>query len=156
AAAKEVDGATLKQRRLAATARWKTWLDVTVRGVIAGKITLDDKKALALDGSASEDQMPTELADDVKKWRPAVHATIVVFHDFGGALVDPPKRYTVSALSGGAQTRTIAEPTVSSGPLVNGGVGFVAIARGSLDGVSLLVAGDPKTDPVQRLASAKL
>ncbi|MGZ5969334.1 MAG: hypothetical protein ACXWP4_16785, partial [Polyangiales bacterium] len=156
-AVKEIDGATLKQRRLAAVARWKTWLDATVRGVIAGKISLDDKKAQSLEAAASEDAMPAELAEDVKKWTAPVHATVVVFRTLeGGALIDPPKKYTVSALVGSAKTRTIANPSATDGPLVGGGLSFTAIARGKLDGVSVLVAGEPKPDALARLATAKL
>jgi hypothetical protein len=156
-AVKELDGATLKQRRLAAVARWKTWLDATVRGVVSGKITLDDKKAQALEASATEEQMPAELSDDVKKWAPTVHAAVVVFHDLeGGQMIDPVRKYTVSALAAPAKTRFIANPSATDGPTFAGGASFTAIARGKIDGVSVLVSGDGKPDPLARLATAKL
>jgi hypothetical protein len=155
--AKEIEGATLKQRRLAAVARWKTWIDATVRGVVAGKISLDDKKAQSLEASASEEQMPAEMAEDVKKWSATVHALVLVFHGLeGGALIEPARKYTVSALAAPAKTRTIASPGEADGPTFAGGVSFTAIARGKLDGISVLVSGDGKPDPLARLASAKL
>ncbi len=150
----EVDGGTLKQRRLAAIARYKTFLDETIRGVAAGKITLDDDKAAKLLAAVDEAQLPPELEPDLAKWQPAVQATVLVFHELEeGRLVAPPRRVFTF---GSAKTRKLETPKAIDGPVVKGGFGFFAIAHGKLDGVDLLLAGDDHPDVVLRLASAKL
>lgn len=150
-AARDVDGATLKQRRLAAIARWKTFLEATVRGLASGKITLDDKKKANLLASVDEGQLPGDAVPDLKKWAPAVQAAVLVFHDLdGGKLIEPPRR-TWLARTSKARTLDLAD-----GPTFAGGASFVAIARGKLDAATVLVAGDTSKDVVARLASAKL
>lgn len=152
--AKEIDGGTLKQRRLAAIARWKTFLDDAIRDVAAGKVTLDDDKAAKLLASVDEAQLPGEIVPDLEKWRPAVAALVLVFHELeDGRLVTPPRKV---ATFGPAKTRKVESPKAIDGPVVKGGFPFVAIAHGKLDGTDLLLAGDDKPDVVLRLASAKL
>lgn len=152
--AKDIDGATLKQRRLGAVTRWQAFLDATVRSLASGKSTLDDEHAQKLLTAVDTSQMPGELETELAKWSPAVATTVLVFKTFeAGRLLTPPKRVSTF---GPARARKVATPKTIDGPVLGKSIPFTAIAVGKLDGVQVLVAGDDVADVVLRLASAKL
>lgn len=151
----DIEGATLKQRRLAAIVKWKTWLDDTIRPLCAKKsATLDDTTADRLADAVDENKMPPELSEDLAKWGPIGRTAKLIFHDMkDGEIFDPPRAITIFT---SATSRTLATPKVTDGPTLAVGAKLSALGRGALDGKVLYVVGGESKDVVLRLGTAKL
>lgn len=151
----DIEGATLKQRRLAAIVKWKTWLDDTIRPLCGKKgATLDDATAERLADAVDELKMPPELADDLAKWGPIGRTAKLVFHDMkDGEVFEAPRSVSIFT---SATSRTLATPKVTDGPTLAVGAKLTALAKGTLDGKVLYVIGGEGKDIVLRLGTAKL
>ena len=153
--AKDIDGATLKQRRLAAIVKWKTWLDDTVRPLCTKKgQTLDDTTADRLVDAVDENKMPPELSEDLAKWGPIGRTAKLLFHDMkDGEVFEPPRPITMFTAS---TSRKLETPKTTDGPTFVIGAKLTALGRGKLDDKWLYVVGGEGKDVVLRLATAKL
>lgn len=154
-AEKEVSGAKLKERRVAAIDRWKKFVDGTVRGILAKKSLegVSDKRARLLE-AVSTALLPAELATDAQGWAPSVQLLLLVYGDMkDGQLLDPPKRYKLAVDS---KSRKLETPAIEDGPVLASGLVFQAIAKGKLSEVEVLVVGKPDKDAMVQLSSGKL
>ncbi len=153
--AKDIEGATLKQRRLAAIVKWKNWLDDTVRPLCTKKgQTLDDTTADRLVDAVDENKMPPELSEDLAKWGPIGRTAKLLFHDMKeGEVFEQPRPITMFTSS---TSRKIETPKTTDGPTFAIGAKLTALGRGKLDDKLLYVVGSEGKDVVLRLATAKL
>jgi hypothetical protein len=150
---KEAEGGELKKRRVAATDRWRTWLDKTLEQVIAKKSfssVVGDKRD-QFEDSIDPEQLPPELAPEIEKRAGAIKGLEVVFDKLeGGQLLDPPvKHWTFGAPKA-------RKPDLTEGATLPQGIEFYAVAKGKSKGTSLLVVGAEKGDLYTRLSSIKL
>lgn len=152
---KDADGAALSKRRVELTARWRKWLDETLKQIVAKRsvaAVVGDKRD-GFDSSTDGDDLPAELAPDLAKRGEALLAIRLVFEKLeGGVLLDPPVPYWTY---GAAKARRIDAPATEGAVLANG-VAFTAVAKGKLNGTMMLVAGNATGDAFARLASIKL
>lgn len=153
---KNADGAALKKRRVELTGRWAKWLDATIKDIVAKRsitAAVGDKRE-AFDSATDADQLPAEVAGELAKRGDALIGIRLVFDKLeGGQLLDPPIRYWTF---GTPKARRVDAPTSTDGATMSNGVPFIAIAKGKLGGVSLLVAGEKDGDALARLGSIKL
>jgi hypothetical protein len=148
----EVDAKVVATRRTGAVSRYVAWLETTIRGAATGKLSLDESTLTKL--RAAVDAPPAELGSDLEKWQAAGRALLLVVDRLEeGRFVDPPRRATLSAAT---TARTLDGPDTRDGPSLAKGLSFFVIARGRIDDVDVVVAGEPKSDLVARLASARL
>jgi hypothetical protein len=156
ASEREVDGATVKTRRLDAIAQWKKLLDKTVREIVEKKSVssvVGDKRQ-KLERAVNDLILPPELADELAVWTPAVRAALLLYGDMKDVqfFAAPRKLRVVKE----TKARLLATPMIEGGPTLAMNLFFDAIARGKYDGASFYVTGKAAKDPVERLASVKL
>lgn len=152
---KEVSGAKLKDKRAVTIDRWRTFVDSTARSILAKKSLegVSDKRDRLL-ASVAKSNLPPELEAEADRWAPILQLLVLVYGDAKeGQLVDPPKRYRVMVET---KVRSIETPTMEGSMTLGVGVIFHVIARGKLDGVTVLVIGKSDKDPMKQLATAKL
>jgi hypothetical protein len=152
---KDADGIALHKRRVELTARWSKWLDATIKEILAKKsikAVVGDKRE-AFDAATDASKLPEEAAAELEKRAAALAGIRLVFDKLeGGVLLDPPVRYWTY---GSPKSRHKDTPGSEGAQLTNG-VPFVAVAKGKLGGVALLVAGASEGDTLTRLGSIKL
>lgn len=152
---KEADGAALKKRRLEATARYRAWLDETLKQIVAKRslsAVVGDKRE-NFDASVDAANLPPEVAPEVDKRAATIAGVRLVFDKLeNGEALDPPVRWWTF---GAAKVRKPEAPA-AEGPVMAQGLAFHAVAKGKINGVTLLAVGSNEGTVLERLGTIKL
>ena len=152
---KEVDDSkALSKRRVDAMAAYVKWLDETLKMIVSKKsvdAALDDKRD-EFDASTDPSKLPPEVAAELAKKQDLLVGILLVFDKLqDGSIIDPPARHWTF---GKARPRRTDAPAIV-GPEMAPGISFYAVAKGKVDGITLLCWGSSEGNVFARLASIK-